>query len=366
MENITKYRTELMGIAILWVVLFHLPDLTKNASFLDSLIMFIQSIGYAGVDIFFFLSGFGLTFGWLRKQYKVSEFYQRRILRILPTYWLWMFLLCIGQITITRDFKVRGWIADLFGIGFLANKSYNHWFIPSIIICYLIFPLLIRLIEKTCENSKINSTRILLLSILPPLIISLALILIGANNLLIFSTRLPNFILGCFIAYFYLNRNENKINGKLFSFSLLALMFGIGSFLLYLTYTLTTNDLRQTYGLWWYPFIFLTFPLCLTLASLMDWTKINTPIFIISPLMALLRFCGKYSLEIYLMHGLLFGLMGHEKSSFGLLLITRLGGSQISFIFYYFLLILFSFASAYCLRHSVKSLTSKLIPIRAA
>lgn len=367
LKNIAKYRTELMGVAILWVILFHLPDLTKNVSFLDSFVMFIQSIGYAGVDIFFFLSGFGLTFGWQIKQYKISEFYQRRLLRIVPTYWLWMFLLCIGQITITKDFKIRGWIADFFGIGFLSNKSYNYWFIPSIIICYLIFPFLIRFIEKTVKITKISSTRILLLSILPSLIISFVLILVDANKLLVFSARLSNFVIGSFIAYLYLNKDREKINDKLFNFSALILMFGIGSFLLYLTNILTTNSLRQTYGLCWYPFIFLTLPFCLALACLMDWTKINMPTLIISPLMALLRFCGEYSLEIYLMHIFLFDLIGHEKSSFVfLILTTRFGSGQTSLVFYYFVLVLLSLASAYFLRHSVKLLTSKLTPIKTA
>lgn len=364
-ENITKHRTELMGFAILWVVLFHLPDFTRNDSFLDLLMIFIQSIGYAGVDIFFFLSGFGLTFGYFRKNYKLSEFYQKRILRILPTYWFWMFLVCIGQITITRNFGIRGFIADLFGIGFLSSTSYNHWFIPSIIICYLIFPLLIRLIKNISKNSKSN-LKIILFSILIPLLISLLIILVGANNLLIFSTRLPNFILGIFFAYLHLNNSGKENQDNSFSFSLIALMLGIGSLLLYLTNTLTTDNLRITYGLWWYPFIFLTFPLCLLLASLINWSKTKMSSSIISPLIALLRFCGKYSLEIYLMHSFLFNLVGHDKSYLGSFLISKLGDSQISFNLYYLILILFSLISAYFLSHSVKYFIAKIISFRTA
>jgi peptidoglycan/LPS O-acetylase OafA/YrhL len=362
-KNITQYRTELMGVAILWIVFFHLPDYTKRISSLDSLIAFTQSIGYAGVDIFFFLSGFGLTFGWLRKKYTIPKFYQKRILRILPTYWVWMLLLALGELFITRDFQIRGFIADFFGIGFLSNRSYNHWFIPSIVICYLLFPFVINCIKKNDTKPKVKSFQVLLLSVIPPLLLSLCLLAIGANNLLIFSTRIPNFILGIFIAYLYLSKAKEDTDSNVLSVPILILMALMGSSLLYLTYTFTTPEVRQTYGLWWYPFIFLTYPLCIIFSFLLNWSTVNIADRVSAPFLISLKFCGLYSLEIYLMHGLLFNWLGYNKSNLGLFLIRKMGDSQIYFVIYYIFLILLSLISAYYLSRFMKVLLD-VEPIR--
>ena len=47
---VSKYRTELMGIATLWVLLFHYGKI--GIPIIDSL----STLGYGGVDIFLFLS----------------------------------------------------------------------------------------------------------------------------------------------------------------------------------------------------------------------------------------------------------------------------------------------------------------------
>ena len=54
---ICKWRAELMGAAILWVVLFH-AGFQFRGVFFDT----VQAIGYGGVDIFFLLSGIGLYY----------------------------------------------------------------------------------------------------------------------------------------------------------------------------------------------------------------------------------------------------------------------------------------------------------------
>ena len=53
---LSSYRGALMGIAIIWVMLYHLGNIDV------SVISVIFGVGYGGVDIFLFLSGFGLYF----------------------------------------------------------------------------------------------------------------------------------------------------------------------------------------------------------------------------------------------------------------------------------------------------------------
>lgn len=81
---ISKYRSALMGVAILLIIIHHLAE--KNT---------ILRIGYVGVDIFLFVSGLGLVFAW-KKLPDIKVFYKRRFLRVYPT-WLLIggfFLLC--------------------------------------------------------------------------------------------------------------------------------------------------------------------------------------------------------------------------------------------------------------------------------
>ena len=55
---LSSYRGALMGVAIIWVMLYHLGDIDV------SVISVIFGVGYGGVDIFLFLSGFGLYFSF--------------------------------------------------------------------------------------------------------------------------------------------------------------------------------------------------------------------------------------------------------------------------------------------------------------
>lgn len=77
---LSKYRTELMGISILWVMFFH-----STISVNNTILRLIKDIGYGGVDIFLMLSGLGLYYAY-KKNNNILEFYKRRVLRILPTY----------------------------------------------------------------------------------------------------------------------------------------------------------------------------------------------------------------------------------------------------------------------------------------
>lgn len=55
---ISTYRTQLMGVAMLWVVLFHATFSINNP------LQGVKAIGYGGVDIFLMLSGMGLYFSY--------------------------------------------------------------------------------------------------------------------------------------------------------------------------------------------------------------------------------------------------------------------------------------------------------------
>lgn len=88
----------LRGLAILWVILYHCHDKLEGTPLLA-----IAKWGWAGVDLFFVLSGFLITGILLDSRAKSAsagqffrDFYARRILRIWPVYLLLLFLVYVG------------------------------------------------------------------------------------------------------------------------------------------------------------------------------------------------------------------------------------------------------------------------------
>ena len=80
---ISKYRTALMGIGTLLVLLIHGNEFhwSENLYFFKKIV----NEGSIGVEVFLFLSGIGLFFS-MQKDGNVLKFYCRRYRRIIPIY----------------------------------------------------------------------------------------------------------------------------------------------------------------------------------------------------------------------------------------------------------------------------------------
>ena len=59
-DTVSKFRNQLMGIAMLYVMVFHMT--ITRADFGDGILYFLVKMGNSGVDIFVFLSGIGMTY----------------------------------------------------------------------------------------------------------------------------------------------------------------------------------------------------------------------------------------------------------------------------------------------------------------
>jgi peptidoglycan/LPS O-acetylase OafA/YrhL len=84
----------LRGIAIILVMLHHLT-FYRPESGIDGIIASVPLFGWAGVDLFFVLSGFlitGILLDSRDSERYFSSFYARRTLRIFPLYYLVLFL----------------------------------------------------------------------------------------------------------------------------------------------------------------------------------------------------------------------------------------------------------------------------------
>lgn len=122
---VSKYRAVIMGIAMMMVMLYH-----QGFSVFPGSTLF-RHYGMLGVDVFLFLSGFGIFFSLSKSQDKpIGSFYRRRLVRILPAAILAGLLVTIpGGVPTSQH-----WSLCLTGL--------NLWYIRSILLLYLIAPCL--------------------------------------------------------------------------------------------------------------------------------------------------------------------------------------------------------------------------------
>lgn len=146
---LSKYRSELMGIAILWIMAFHMVELKHNK--LPAAVADLYGLlfhGYLGVEIFLLLSGMGLYYSF-KKNARIRNFYVKRLHRILLPYAVvgcafWGFHDLIQK----GNAGGREFIEDVTLYSFWSEGERVFWFIALIIPLYLVWPLIFKAIES--------------------------------------------------------------------------------------------------------------------------------------------------------------------------------------------------------------------------
>jgi peptidoglycan/LPS O-acetylase OafA/YrhL len=141
LADLSRYRGQLMGAAIVFIILFHVP-LARTDAFFG-----LRRCGNIGVDMFLFLSGIGLWYAWV-KQPSVRHFYRRRLLRLFPAW-----LVVSSAYYLQRfDFETGDYLDLLLDItvnwGFWLHDELTFWYVPAIMMLYLWAPLYMKLIAR--------------------------------------------------------------------------------------------------------------------------------------------------------------------------------------------------------------------------
>lgn len=289
MQELSKYRTEIMGSAILWIIFFHVKI---DSTIFPLPIRFIKESGYAGVDIFFLLSGYGIAHS-LSKTKNVFHFFLKRVIRIIPAFWLIAFLYIVLDFFSNQDVNILQSIVSFLGLDYVIFGRMNVWYIPAIMICYLLSPIFYSFLKKY------NGTLSILIITVFLLAISVADIFI-APHLLIFLIRLPVFVFGMYIG---LSSIKGKKHVCMKSIILNTFILIVAVCVLALIFLFIDRDYRWEIGLWWYPTIFMSFPICIIISKILETIEnSHSSIFLIKGL----RFLGSYSLELYLIHCFIF------------------------------------------------------------
>ncbi len=129
-ETIFSQRSFLMGIAMLCIMMFHQYFISHR------LLYPFRMLGFYGVDVFFFLSGMGIASSLQRST--VLPFFKKRFVRLLPA-WLIVITLSYFIGEPSEAWSVSGYILWFFHL----------WFLNTLLIYYLLSPILIRLLSRT-------------------------------------------------------------------------------------------------------------------------------------------------------------------------------------------------------------------------
>ena len=150
-EAIGACRDEIKGVAILWVVFFHAQ------LGLGGLLYDVQKIGYGGVDMFLFLSGFGLYHS-LSRDADTGRYLLRRARRLLPAYlpfcaaWLCVMLPLYGLGTVQ---SVRVAAGNLLMLGFFADTpAMINWYVSALALTLLLAPLVYGLMARASHPRR--------------------------------------------------------------------------------------------------------------------------------------------------------------------------------------------------------------------
>lgn len=191
-----KYRTEIMGLAILLIMFCH--NTMVFPGFVNNINSGLRALCDSGVNIFFFFSGYGCYYS-MKKNANVLSFYKRRAGRILPAFLIVLFVYGIFNV-FAWHIPVRDYLWSNSLISFYTDGLLYEWFIAAILALYLVFPLIFWLVEK---HEKILISLIVIIYVFT-FAWMFKLFRMPHKNLAvicgIFVDRIPNVLLGALIA----------------------------------------------------------------------------------------------------------------------------------------------------------------------
>ena len=287
-SSINKYRRFLFGIATIWIAWFHsyMLDFSKveALSFLNFGFLFeiLKRLGNIGVDIFLLLSGIGLYFSF-SKNPNLIQFYKKRIIRILPcSVILVLIVTYLSHVETLRLFIIR---VTFLNFLFFRDDDQTFWYIPAILLLYLLFPVFYHVIQKFKLPGALILIAISCVITAIAFFVNFEMFFYQWEMLL---TRIPVFIVGILMARVI--KNEKKLsNEKALILCLLGLIYMIAIHIIDLFIT-------QRYIFVWH---YLYLPLAVFLVFFFSYIRSHVRLaIIVKPI----EFVGDFSLEMYLIH----------------------------------------------------------------
>lgn len=311
----SKYRNELFGIAIIAIMVFHYFNVVVKyikpggRKYFYSY-LFCKGIGSIGVEVFMFLSGMGLYFSYTKGK-DIGKFFRKRFVRILVPYAMYGTVMWFILDLVLKDHKFERYLYDLSLFSFWMSGEKRLWFISAIIVFYVFFPLFYEIV--TSKNYRLNTALFLIFYY-----ISIFVAQMDKPKYFrlteIATTRLPIFVIGIFIGRLVYEKAPIKkwhiaVAAAAVAMRVFFFIIGVqGKF-----YTLdnsllksinrfagSTNGKRVDSTVFSIGFM----AVCIAIVALIKW----------KPLHSFLKMTGSVSLELYVTHVTMIGVITLEGS----------------------------------------------------
>lgn len=264
---------------------------------LDFINIFFSYFGHYGVQVFLFLSGYGLYLAYNNTSLKWWSFVKKRLQKLYPSFLMAIFIYL--TINIIRDNMLPGWVTFreliykvLLIHTFLPGRALTMvgmwWFYSLIVQLYLVFPFFIKLFKR---HGELVLWGLILLSYTLTILMSQNIISLPPHICvhMSFIGHIPEFLLGVILA----SRKELKLNWILLLVAIAV--FTIGNF----------NE-----WVWYFSFLAMCYLFLFSVALIRN-IKIKM-------LTNFFSFMGRISMYLFAVHGVLrmtFFLIAKEQTS---------------------------------------------------
>lgn len=313
LESVESIR----ALAALMIIIFHMVLLPKIE--IPDYLNFIKTHFGQGVPLFYALSGFVLSYGYLTRlnnKDEIIHFFVRRFFRIAPLFytmliiWIVIGMIKWGRIPSYNDISLN--VLLLFGVvpGKHESIVWAGWSIGVEVLFYLLFPVIVVLVRNIRSGIFILSVTILVSSANHN---AISAIDIGSFKYMNILNHLPTFLSGmiAFLIWRKFKFTHNRIwGGVLF-------VFTIGLVFILINIPLTHKWLR--FYMWGFLYVSLILSLCLWPCRLM----VNRYVCAM----------GRVSFSLYLWHPLVILLLTDIYASIG----NKFGSGFINFIICFFI-----------------------------
>lgn len=202
-----------------YIHIFSQPEFIFQATF--------SFLGHYGVQVFLFLSAYGLTKKYLNSEISYFSYLQRRILKIYPAFlfsiivWIIYAALTHGGIPNAMQYIINNLDSLLYKLTFIANfipgELYTlngpWWFVSLIVQFYIIFPYMLTLFKKY------GTAALIFLSLISLIITAYLQPHIGFSLPGTILTHIPELSIGILLA------GKNKITINYLTIILIAIIF---------------------------------------------------------------------------------------------------------------------------------------------
>lgn len=223
---ISRHRTKLMGVAALWIYVFHILPAPAfyNAEGMGLIWWYFRNVGFCGVDMFLFLSGLGLSYSMEKHPLNglgdCLRFWAQRFYRIYVVFLPFAVIFALLDGWSFGLFLKRLVCLDQFG-----GNLYNFcWYVCCILLMYLLAPGLYRLVRHSPAA---------MVSVAVYLGLLLALKGVVRADLYAIAVRLPVFVMGLWVGRLSLEKRTVGWMGRsIYGVMLVAgvvLSFGLNS-----------------------------------------------------------------------------------------------------------------------------------------